>query len=585
VNTPRNRLSGVLFGLAVIGGIAYAAPPAAAYTIENRLDIQVNARVNPGGFDKNIPRNGRESAAASVGDAMLTAEIQTANYNCVIPIQGNGTVRVEYHDEGGGANRAIVCTSIGNNGNQVAKLPYVSTPGTRSIRFLATADPQIENGDNQGPSFERFRASQVMTQLTNKLKADSRYRGLLIAGDLTMNSNREEFDFYLNTIKGMSRFVYDGVGNHDFYQASDLQKIGGAFKPGILPIPEEIRENIRTRKRTTPKSMERGHHYSWDWSDVHFVQLNLYPGNSPGKVGKHDGSTILMDPFNSLQFLADDLRAKVGTSGRPVVLMHHYGLEAFSCQDDWWTAAERNAYWDVIADYNVIAIITGHIHNYSNKDGSAVDQSWWDVPWTRPAGKRNGPDQIRTLVAGGAREGGYYIDVEITGDKLIANRYRWNNLPAGLPGVEAFPAVPNRPKVEYTFGIRKPSFQTVVLVNRFTGKALVRTATGLQMGDPASADAKWVKLAVPNFQGSFQLALPTDPTVGLTVVPKLGVGKLTDVVSYLMLTEASGAPPGFGRLNSYGNPAFYLHIERQGVPEYSLIEQGWWSAQWKLEQR
>jgi hypothetical protein len=579
VNTRRNKLSGVLFGLVVLGGAALTAQPAVAYTIENRLGVQVNARVNPGGFNKNIAPNGRESGAASIGDAMLTAEIQTNDFNCVIAVQGNGTLRVEYHDEGGGANRAIVCTSLGNNGQQISKLPHVTAPGTRSIRFLATADPQIENGDNQGPAFERFRTTQVMMQLTSKLKSDSRYRGLIVAGDLTMNSNREEFDFYLNSIKGMTRFIYDGVGNHDFYQASDLQRIGAAFKPGILPIPEEIRENVKTRKRTTPKSLERGHHYSWDWGDVHFVQLNLYPGNSPGKVGKHDSSTVLMDPFNSLQFLADDLRAKVGTSGRPVVLTHHYGLEPFSCQDDWWTAAERSAYWDVIADYNVIAIISGHLH------AQGGPESWWDVPWNRPSGKKNGPAQIRTLVAGGARNGGYYIDVEITGDKLIANRYKWNSLPAGLPGIDAFPAVSDRPKVEFTFGIRKPSFQTVVLVNRFTGKALVRTPSGLQMGDPASADAKWVKLAVPNFNGNFQLAVPSDPTTGLNVAPKLAVGKLADIQSYLMLTEGNGAAAGFGRLNSLANPVFYLHAERQNQPEYTMIDFGWWSAQWKLEVR
>ncbi len=442
----RKRLTGFLLSLTAIVGTSV---PAAAYTIQNSLTVQVNARVRPGNFDRNIAANGRETVAPSgARDAMLTAEVQTEDFNCVIPIQADGTLKVEYFDEGVG--KTIVCNSFDFNGRLIQRLPYVSEPGRRAIRFLATGDPQIENGDAHGPAYERLRAQQVMAQIVDLKKKDSRYRGIVVTGDLTMNSNRFEFDFYMDTIKGMTRFVYDGLGNHDLNMLRPLDRITLPSAP-YRYIPDEIRESIKTRKRSTPRAGFQDVHYSWDWSDVHFVQLNLYPGKSPGRTREN----FALNPFDSLQFLQADLSRKVGSSGRPVILFHHYGMDSFSSQAEWWTEDERKAYWDVIAPYNVVAIITGHLH------ASGPGESWWKVDWNRPAGKTNGPTSIPNLVAGGARNGGYYIDVEITNDKLIARRYKWNLIPRGLLGgqtqfLDSFPPVKDLPTVEIPVTIKKP---------------------------------------------------------------------------------------------------------------------------------
>jgi cytolysin (calcineurin-like family phosphatase) len=81
------------------------------------------------------------------------------------------------------------------------------------------------------------------------------------------------------------------------------------------------------------------------------VNLNIYPGTSSGP---------LADPEQSLTFLAQDLSANVGSSGRPVLLYHHFGFDLYSSM--WWWETERDAYYQVIKDYNIIMILHGHYH-------------------------------------------------------------------------------------------------------------------------------------------------------------------------------------------------------------------------------
>lgn len=51
-------------------------------------------------------------------------------------------------------------------------------------------------------------------------------------------------------------------------------------------------------------------------------------------------------PEGSLAFLQQDLERHVGRSGRPVITMHHYGLDAW-WSDTWWSDHEREMYYQV----------------------------------------------------------------------------------------------------------------------------------------------------------------------------------------------------------------------------------------------
>jgi hypothetical protein len=151
-------------------------------------------------------------------------------------------------------------------------------------------------------------------------------------------------DFGLTGKEGHLAFpVYEGIGNHD----------GGPTKS----IPRaKIRERNKLRVGLTQIS-ENGLHYSWDWDHVHLVQVNLFPGDTPADatVGPAEH-----DPEMALDFLKKDLAKYVGDSGKPVIILQHYGV--LGGMTDWWTPESKERYYAAIEKYNVIGIFCGHSH-------------------------------------------------------------------------------------------------------------------------------------------------------------------------------------------------------------------------------
>jgi cytolysin (calcineurin-like family phosphatase) len=130
--------------------------------------------------------------------------------------------------------------------------------------------------------------------------------------------------------------IIEGYGNHDVHNQT-----GDAVLKGI------IARNKRSKLARTFSA--DGLHSAWDWDGVRFVNVGLYPG----------GTGYARE---SLAFFKDDLARHVGLSGRPVIVMQHYGFDDFSLEPRWWTDAERDAYGDAIKPYSVAAIFSGHQH-------------------------------------------------------------------------------------------------------------------------------------------------------------------------------------------------------------------------------
>jgi hypothetical protein len=405
--------------------IGLASPRGArAFEIYNNTGESVRARVLEGDYDSDISAHDSGACHYSNTDcnpsgargALLTAQIETSNFNCVITMPAGGVALIDAQDRFAlGLPPNYYCTSYDWNDNfidaSVIGQSLSLDPSERGIHFLATGDPQYHN-----TSSENGTSDAVLGAMLGILRSDRSVRGLLIAGDLTQNARPlDEFADYKDRIRGMSRFVYDGMGNHDLTRPTWDQRLACDFGLDTCVDPAAIRRDIRSRKRSTSATRVGDPHYSWDWQDVHFVQLNLFPGNGT-TADQYDSS---LDPMGSLEFLRNDLAAHVGPAGRPVVLMHHVGFDPLSTGDGgagpaWWTAAQRAAYWDVIATYNVAAIFTGHVH----LDPDSAD---WVVPFTRPAGRYLGPDSIPTFVAGGA-EAGAFLDVLMKERQLVAIR-------------------------------------------------------------------------------------------------------------------------------------------------------------------
>lgn len=187
-------------------------------------------------------------------------------------------------------------------------------------------------------------------------------RGVLVGGDLTDTPELKNFygihvgypilerdgfnDDYAVDGSGLLNYpVYEGYGNHDVDNTAYSYTLQG------------LRERNLVRPGVSTIS-DNGLHYSWDWEGVHLVNLNIYPGEN-----ERSGF--------SLDFLKEDLAQNVGDSGRPIVLMQHFGFDSFS--DQWWTPAEQQAFADAIAGYNVVGIFHGHLHDTRKYQWNGID--------------------------------------------------------------------------------------------------------------------------------------------------------------------------------------------------------------------
>ena len=101
---------------------------------------------------------------------------------------------------------------------------------------------------------------------------------------------------------------------------------------------------------------------------------------------------------------------ELGVSGRPVVLAQHYHLMH---EQDWgygtWTSTEMAAFYDVIKDYNVVGVFTGHNH-----------------PATSRLYEWNG---IQTFVTGMLKEQ-QFLSVNIKDDRMLVAAWKetgWTN--------------------------------------------------------------------------------------------------------------------------------------------------------------
>jgi len=140
--------------------------------------------------------------------------------------------------------------------------------------------------------------------------------------------------------------VYAGLGNHD-WDIGSLQR-GEAtllrYNRGVMPGCFGV----------TNFHAPSGN-YSWNWGRLHMVQLNEW-------AGARDAGG-----FN---WLRDDLQ-RVGSEA-PLLLFQHFGFDGFSRQPRWWTDTDRSALLDLVCDYNVLGLVSGHTHHALPADRTPV---------------------------------------------------------------------------------------------------------------------------------------------------------------------------------------------------------------------
>jgi hypothetical protein len=185
-------------------------------------------------------------------------------------------------------------------------------------------------------------------------------RAVLVAGDLVdAVDDPRHWEAYCRMFDphgdALLKFrTLECIGNHDLSaeSADDWSVVQRAYIE-------------RNRSRQGPETFfydEHHYHYAWDWGPLHLVNLNLFPGNEPRPV--YDRPSPWNNPRRSLDFLREDLRTQVAASGRPIVLMWHYGLRGWGLEK-WWLPEDLANLKEAIAPYNVALILHGHEHAFA----------------------------------------------------------------------------------------------------------------------------------------------------------------------------------------------------------------------------
>jgi cytolysin (calcineurin-like family phosphatase) len=287
-------------------------------------------------------------------------------------------------------------------------------PAAQDVTFFAFGDPQYGGGPQDKNSFH-IQALNAAADLlwpagagfASAGRTVGAPRGVIIAGDLTQNgqsgrnplgewytASRYVFDmnqqygvnvpdaqvsaelglflrdYGLRGNDGLNLFklrwrVFEGYGNHDF-DVLEGRIYHQAPARDVVSIRNQVRHGWPEVRRTAPGNAG---HYSWDWGEAHFVHANLMAADAPAPGGVQG----VRDPQQALAFLKQDLAAEVGTSCRPVVLVMHFGFDDFSSQARWWNDSQRQALFEVLRPYNVVAILHGHVHEtraYRVMDGN-----------------------------------------------------------------------------------------------------------------------------------------------------------------------------------------------------------------------
>ena len=234
---------------------------------------------------------------------------------------------------------------------------------SNNVTFFVLSDPQIHL-DKWGTA-----GTEKTIEILNKLPGKSfplggtvaEPRAVIITGDMvdTVGDPRhwESYKRFFDPNGGaLLRYrTFELIGNHD---------LTSAVPPGgFSNVQREFVERNRRRRGDTFHFDAANYHYSWNWGPLHLVNLNLFPGNQHRPV--YDREAPWNDPRHSLDFLRDDLKTQVGDSGRPVVLVWHYGLRGWGLEK-WWTPEDLANLRAAIAPYNVVLIIHGHEHAFAS---------------------------------------------------------------------------------------------------------------------------------------------------------------------------------------------------------------------------
>ncbi len=263
----------------------------------------------------------------------------------------------------------------GTDGCQKTSISNSDISNSTDVTFIGFGDSQIYGPTTEQNDFQVVALNHFEDLLSwedagfNDLGEIDDVRGIIMAGDITQNgrdgrvfSNDEYGEFVKryglcgnNEVKYP---MYEGYGNHDYFEWDNIfYRI-----PGEHPVVDSvaIRNDYRSNLTNIAPGMDG--HYSWEWDNIHFIQLNLAPSDTVPtyEVGK------FRNPRNALTFMKNDLDEHVVGTDKKVIIISHYGPWEWREWDD----AHIEELCIVMKNYSphIIAYIHGHSHSTSVYD-------------------------------------------------------------------------------------------------------------------------------------------------------------------------------------------------------------------------
>ncbi|EJF74356.1 hypothetical protein ME7_01494 [Bartonella birtlesii LL-WM9] len=157
----------------------------------------------------------------------------------------------------------------------------------------------MNSGDANGLS-NREPWLKINEQVTNVIKAQN-VAFHIVNGDLTEFGQQKNYDDYKNPYKNLSSPIYEGLGNHDYVNNVGLGTMPEVFNfyRDACAVSAVLRMVVEIKKYRSQLShfsadvtgsffpvsggdihtIKGSLSYSWDYEDVHYVQLHNYTRN------------------------------------------------------------------------------------------------------------------------------------------------------------------------------------------------------------------------------------------------------------------------------------------------------------------
>ena len=247
-----------------------------------------------------------------------------------------------------------------------------SVANAETFRFTASADNRPYDSTNLS------RWEWLLDEMTDKVGDEGVFH--IMPGDF---DDPQTTDATLKTQFGSDVVWYPVVGNHEAETADDMTWIRNAS--GDLPYV--VNWGPSGCQTTT---------YSFDYGNAHFVAINeYYDGTSDTGT---DGDVV--DAL--YEWLVDDLAAN--TKPAVFVIGHEPAYPEYAHVGDSLDGheANRDRFWKLLNDNQVIAYLCGHTHWYYAKQVDGAD--WEPFTWQIDCGNAGNPRELEQT----------FVDVAVT---------------------------------------------------------------------------------------------------------------------------------------------------------------------------